>query len=122
MEEATNALVGILSMAVSLGMLVVIVGGLLGPNRMRRLARRVFGAFSAVRETHGEFRATRATKKTEPSESAESPESPEVADEHAAGAAPVTTITPDQAHWAYYDTPTCLRRDHDDNGEGIRLQ
>ncbi len=118
MEVLVNALMGLISMMISLAIFVGLVSALLGPNRIRRMARRVLGGISAVRETHAEFRATRTQdQESEPPEPAESPE-PAVAEAH--GAAPATTVTPDQARWAYYDTPTCIRRNEDE--DDIRLQ
>ncbi|GBE49162.1 MAG TPA: hypothetical protein ENG84_01280 [Gammaproteobacteria bacterium] len=114
--ELVNALMGLISMAVSMVVLVVFASALFGPHRIRKLSRRVMGAASAIRETHAEFRAAKA-EKPEPAEPMESPE-PVATEEYRADAAPQTTVTPDQAQWAYYDTPTITRRRNND----IRLQ
>ncbi len=114
--ELVNALMGLISMVISFVILAGLASALLGPNRIRRFSRRVLGGVSAVRETHAEFRAAR-TEKPEPAEPVESPE-PAATEEYVADAAPQTTVTPEQAQWAYYDQPTYSRRSND----GIRLQ
>jgi Sec-independent protein translocase protein TatA len=115
--ELVNAFIALISMVFSLAVLAVFVLALLGPHRIRRMSRRVAGAASAIRETHAEFRATRAEKpeSTEPVESLE----PVATEEYVADAAPQTTVTPEQAQWAYYDQPTYSRRH---NNDGVRLQ
>lgn len=115
--EMVNAFIALISMVFSLAVLAVFVSALLGPHRIRRMSRRVLGAASAIRETHAEFRATRV-EKPEPAEPVESPE-PAATEEYVADAVLQTTVTPEQARWAYYDQPMYSRHH---NHDGARLQ